>query len=102
MTLWMLRSPNPVAAMPSLHAAYPWFVLLFAVKFYGWRGGTFLVYNAMVWFSVIYLGHHWVIDILAGIVLATVCFLGIQVVWSRLERRIATPTSSSARRHAAQ
>lgn len=98
MTLWTLRSPNPVAAMPSLHAAYPWFVLLFALKFYGWRGGIFLIYNAMVWFSVVYLGHHWVIDILAGMVLATVCFLAIQVVWPRLERRIVNPASKPVRR----
>ncbi len=98
MTLWTLRSPNPVAAMPSLHAAYPWFVLLFAIKFYGWRGLIFFVYNAMVWFSVVYLGHHWVIDILAGMFLATVCFLTIQFAWPRLERGIVTPRSGPARR----
>ena len=102
MTLWTLRSPNPVAAMPSLHAAYPWFVLLCAVKFYGWRGLVFLVYNVMLWFSVVYLGHHWVIDILAGIVLATACFLAIQFVWPHLERGITNPVSGTVRRLAAQ
>ena len=102
MTLWTLRSPNPVAAMPSLHAAYPWFVLLFSVKFYGRRGLIFFVYNVMVWFSVLYLGHHWAIDILAGIILATVCFLALQLVWPRLERRLAHPATSAPQRLATQ
>ena len=30
--LYQFLSPNPVAAMPSLHAAYPWLFLMFAVK----------------------------------------------------------------------
>ncbi len=102
MTLWTLRSPNPVAAMPSLHAAYPWFVLMFAVKFYGWWGLAFLPYNVMLWFSVVYLGHHWVIDILAGIVLAVACYVALQIVWPRLMTGISVPAPLPLRRLAAQ
>ncbi len=96
MTLWTLRSPNPVAAMPSLHAAYPWFVMMIAVKFYGRWGLVFLPYNVMLWFSAVYLGHHWVIDLLAGIALATACYLVLQFVWPRLTARTSRPAPETS------
>lgn len=79
--LWTHASPNPVAAFPSLHAAFPWLVLLFAVRFFGKRGWLLLIYNAAVWFSVVYLSQHWAVDVIAGIVWATVFFYGIEALW---------------------
>jgi membrane-associated phospholipid phosphatase len=76
--------PNPAAALPSLHAAYPWLVLLFAVRFFGKRGWLFLIYNAAVWFSIVYLAQHWVVDIFAGIAWATASFLLVDAFWSRM------------------
>jgi hypothetical protein len=86
-TIWTHHSPNPVAALPSLHAAFPWLVLLFAVRFYGRRGWIFLLYNAAVWFSVVYLAQHWVIDILAGIAWATLSFYASEALWRRVSAR---------------
>jgi hypothetical protein len=58
---------NPVAAVPSLHAAYALLVLLFA---YAWRGRLGLwfaaPYTLGMWFTVVYLGDHYVVDILIG------------------------------------
>jgi membrane-associated phospholipid phosphatase len=68
-------SPNPVAAMPSLHAAYPWLFLLFAWRIWGWRATAFAVYPAAVFFAVVYLGHHYVADLLGGIVYATAAYV---------------------------
>ena len=68
-------SPNPVAAMPSLHAAYPWLFLLFAWRIWGWRATAFAVYPAAVFFAVVYLGHHYVADLLAGMVYATAAYV---------------------------
>ncbi|HET9014056.1 MAG TPA: phosphatase PAP2 family protein, partial [Thermomicrobiaceae bacterium] len=85
-TIWNAVAGNPVAAMPSLHAAYPWLTLLFALKFFGKRGLVFLPYNLAVWFSVVYLGQHWVIDILAGILLASLVFVLMVRVWPAVER----------------
>lgn len=59
-------------------------VLLFAVKYYGKRGLIFLAYNGALWFTVVYLGHHWVVDILGGIAWSTVCFIIIQLAWPRI------------------
>jgi membrane-associated phospholipid phosphatase len=87
LTVWTKASPDPVAAFPSLHAAYPWLVLLFLVHWFGRRGWFFLVYNLLLWFSVVYLAQHWVVDILGGIVWATVSFFAVGAGLARLERR---------------
>ena len=84
-TIWNAVAGNPVAAMPSLHAAYPWLTLLFALRFYGKKGLVFVPYNLAVWFSVLYLGQHWVIDILAGVLLASLAFVLMQRAWPRVE-----------------
>jgi len=74
-SIYNTLSPNPVAAMPSLHAAYPWLFLLFAWRIWGWRATAFAVYPAAVFFAVVYLGHHYVADLLGGMVYATVAYV---------------------------
>jgi membrane-associated phospholipid phosphatase len=59
-------NPNPVAAMPSLHAAYPTLVLLALRRFRKTYFWFFLPYPLLVWFSTVYLGEHYVIDVIAG------------------------------------
>ncbi len=73
--IWGAASPHPVAAMPSLHASFPWLVLLFAVRYYGWKGLWFLAYNVALWFAVMYTANHWFVDVLAGMAWATVSFV---------------------------
>jgi membrane-associated phospholipid phosphatase len=73
-TVYRALDPNPVAAIPSLHAAYPFLVLLFAVKFFRRRGLVVLPYVAIVWFAVIYLGEHYATDVLIGAAYATAAF----------------------------
>ena len=75
--LWTQASPNKVAALPSLHAAFPWLVLLFAVQTFGRWGYLALIYNVALWFSVVYLAQHWFVDVLAGMALATVAWWGV-------------------------
>jgi membrane-associated phospholipid phosphatase len=86
-SLWTHHSPNPVAAFPSLHAAFPFLVLLFALRFYGRIGWIMLIYNAAVWFAVIYLGLHWVVDLVAGVIWASLSYLLIIRLWPKVERR---------------
>ena len=69
--LWTAASPNPVAALPSLHAAFPWLVLLAACTTFRWWGMLLVPYNLAVWFAVMYLSQHWFIDVVAGVVWAT-------------------------------
>ncbi len=83
-SIWQNASPHPVAAMPSLHAGFPWLVLMFAVKYFRWWGLLVLPYNVALWFSVVYLANHWVVDILAGMAWATLAFVMVDWGWDRL------------------
>ena len=67
-------NPNPVAAMPSLHAGYPWLSFLALRKYSKKLGWYFLPYPLLVWFSVVYLGEHYVIDVIAGVAYAQASF----------------------------
>jgi len=67
-TIYNNFDPNPVAAVPSLHAAYPFLVLILSCKFFGKKGLLFIPYVLGVWFSIVYLGEHYVIDIILGVV----------------------------------
>jgi hypothetical protein len=62
---------NPVAAVPSLHAAYATLVVLFV---YAWRGRRWALcaapYAIAMWFTVVYLGDHYVADIIVGLAYA--------------------------------
>ncbi len=73
-TLYNQLNPNKVAAIPSLHAAYPWLAFLALRNFNKKIGYTFLIYPILVWISVVYLGEHYVIDVLAGIIYASVAY----------------------------
>ena len=63
---------NPVAAVPSLHSAYALLTLVIA---WSWRrrvGYAFIVYPLVMWFSIVYLGDHYVADIIAGVAVALI------------------------------
>jgi len=70
-------SPNDVAAFPSLHAAYPTLAFLFARRAFGRVGWLMLGYAACVWFAVVYLGDHYLIDVLGGITYALVAYWAV-------------------------
>jgi PAP2 superfamily len=73
-----LFKPNPVAAMPSLHAAFPvlvWLVLWRLWPRWGWIAAIYPL--AMTW-AVVYLGEHYVIDCLVGFFYAGAAFA---LVW---------------------
>jgi membrane-associated phospholipid phosphatase len=62
------KSSNVFAAMPSLHAAYPLTVLYYGIKCrLGPINVLFALITAGIWFAAVYSGHHYVLDVLAGI-----------------------------------
>jgi len=74
---------NLYAAFPSLHAAFP---LIAAV--YGWRlhpglGTVLLAWTVAVWFSVVYLGEHYLVDVAAGVVYASASVAAVELLWRR-------------------
>ncbi len=65
---------NVNAAMPSLHAAYPFLIFLFFFKYFRKYSIIPFVYVLGVWFAVIYLGEHYVVDIIVGIIYTVFAF----------------------------
>lgn len=76
---------NPIAAMPSLHAALPALLSLVALEHFRLRGLWILAYAFAVCFAIGYLGEHYLVDILAGIFLAIVVYF---VVYRALPDRL--------------
>ncbi|MEM2518142.1 MAG: phosphatase PAP2 family protein, partial [Candidatus Bathyarchaeia archaeon] len=56
---------------PSLHSAIPWLITLSAFKAWKKKALPILIFPVMVWFSAVYLGEHYVIDVAGGIFYAT-------------------------------
>jgi membrane-associated phospholipid phosphatase len=65
---------NPYAAMPSLHAADALIVgiVLASLVQRRWWKALWLLWPAWVWFAVMATGNHFLLDVVAGIALATV------------------------------
>jgi membrane-associated phospholipid phosphatase len=69
------RNPNVFGAMPSLHVSYPVLVVWYTWdRGWGWRVAT-LAFATLVAFAAVYLAHHYIIDVIAGAVLAVPCAL---------------------------
>ncbi len=83
--------PNDVAAMPSLHTAITCIVAL-ALWRRGWVTGVLgTVYFLAMEFALLYLGEHYIIDELAGVMVGAFCWF---VVMPRLERLTMPETIS--------
>jgi membrane-associated phospholipid phosphatase len=66
---------NPFAAFPSLHAMYPMLISLYALKIKKAKALPVLLFPIGVWLSTIYLGEHYVIDVIGGAAYAICAFL---------------------------
>ena len=85
---------NPVAAMPSLHAAIALFVALYAI--HRWsrpQRWLVLLYPLAMSFMLVYYAEHYVVDLLAGYVVVGVAWWGCSA-WERLRR--AGPSTPGA------
>jgi len=61
---------NPVAAMPSLHTAFATIIALFLAQQFrsAWRW-LFLLYPLLMGLALVYLAEHYVVDVVAGVIL---------------------------------
>ena len=60
-------SPNPVAALPSLHAGYATLFFIFVLRVFGWRWALLaFIQPALIYFGTVYQGEHYLIDELLG------------------------------------
>lgn len=77
-TIYKFMGDNPVAAVPSLHAAFPTVIFLYVMKKSKIAGIVAAIYMIFVWFAVMYLGEHYFIDVLMGIFYALTFYLVVQ------------------------
>lgn len=75
------KNANVLAAMPSLHASYPVIVLFYAIKKrLGWINLFFILFMLGIWFSAVYSGHHYIIDVVTGVMLALVVLFSFEKI----------------------
>ena len=65
---------NPIAAMPSLHCAFPTLITLITFRHFRHWGWPMLGYSCLVYLSTVQLGHHYGVDVLGGIALALLAY----------------------------
>jgi len=87
-TLFDFLSPNLYAAFPSMHSALPFLISLFAIKIWKVKALPVLIFPVGVWFSAVYLGEHYVIDVLGGILYAVAAFVVVESVIPFLSKRL--------------
>ena len=87
---------DKVAAVPSLHSAFP---LMMALLFWhrGWRWRIpFLLYALAMAFTLVYTAEHFVVDILAGWAYALAVYFAASLWWRWRERRAAERATAEA------
>lgn len=89
---------DPIAAMPSEHAAFPMIELLTFASLGKRYVFGFSAWVVAVLFSVVYLGEHWLTDVLAGWLYAAIIVLFVR--WYVHQRSSHVPHEESARRFA--
>jgi len=79
-TLFDFLSPNLYAAFPSMHSALPLLIALFAIKIWRAKALPVLIFPFGVWFSAVYLGEHYIVDVLGGIAYAVIAFVAVEKI----------------------
>jgi membrane-associated phospholipid phosphatase len=75
---------NPVAAMPSLHTAFALTIALFVIRrFRSPLRWVMIAYPMVMGISLVYMGEHYVVDVVAGLIYAA----AVDQVVTRWERR---------------
>ena len=84
------RSNDVFGAVPSLHVAYPLLILLEGWRWMKTPGRVFFaLYTALMGFGAVYLDHHWIIDVLLGLVFVNVAYAFVWMAQPRLVPALA-------------
>jgi len=79
------KGSNVFAAMPSLHSSYPVIVLYYSLKNkLGKANIFFAIVMVGIWFSAVYLSHHYIVDVLAGILCAFIGILSFNLILAKV------------------
>lgn len=81
------RNANVFAAVPSLHSAYTFMALLYAIRTRSPKPWiiTLAIVSVGIWATAVYTSHHYIIDVLSGIALTIVVFTAFEIMASKIE-----------------
>lgn len=99
-SLFAMFDINPIAAMPSLHTAMPALCAFVALHYLGRRGLVVLVYAVAAGTAAIYLGEHYAVDVVAGVLLAAAVYAAVRR-WGAPAASLAEPAPSTGDEHLA-
>jgi membrane-associated phospholipid phosphatase len=90
--------PEPNAAMPSLHVSVPMVIACAVVAVRGVRRPSswlWMLYPVTLSFGVIYLGEHYVADVVVGLALGVVCYAAAELGYQTQRARSRRPVTVS-------
>ncbi len=81
------KGSNVFAAMPSLHAAYPVLAFYYSTKFgHKKLSLIFFLFVLGIWFSAVYLTHHYILDVIAGLLCAILSIIVFEKLLLKSQR----------------
>jgi membrane-associated phospholipid phosphatase len=84
------RSNDVFGAMPSLHVGYPALIVLFGWRLLGSLGRALSVlFLGSMCFAAVYLDHHWIVDVIAGLAFTVVVTRLVLFATRRVSRESA-------------
>jgi membrane-associated phospholipid phosphatase len=92
---YIFATANPLGAMPSVHTAWPVYLFFYSLYIWGRKALPVVILPLGVALSSIYLGHHYVVDVLGGIGYAALAFV-FATQWGKIYLKIREPVKSLA------
>ena len=90
-TIFDWIQPYPFASFPSLHATYPWLISLYAIKIKRVKALPIFLIPLGIFLSAVYLGEHYIIDLLGGIAYSTLALFIAEKMIPRFSFRFTIP-----------
>jgi membrane-associated phospholipid phosphatase len=82
------RASDVFGAVPSLHVGYPMLLVLFGWPVWRWPVRVLaLLFLGSMCFAAVYLDHHWIIDVMVGLLYTVTIFVAVRGA-SRLRVRL--------------
>ncbi|QQR81373.1 MAG: inositol phosphorylceramide synthase [Deltaproteobacteria bacterium] len=72
-------------ALPSMHGGHAFMVGYFGYLGFGKKGLWLAIYPLLMWFSIVYLNHHYIIDIIAGALYVLASHEIIKLVFKKIQ-----------------
>lgn len=91
------RSSDLYGAVPSLHVAYPLLIVIEGYRTFRWPGRIIsVIFCASMFLGAVYLDHHWVFDVVLGVVYCVCADVVVRYLQGRLSPS-GEPSATSPR-----